>query len=63
MEDKYLKTEEVAELLNVNPETINNYRRRKANPIPFYKIAGGAVRFKWSEVEAWLEKQRSGECA
>ena len=57
MEERLLKIEEIADRLNVTTETINNYRRRRINPIPFFKL-GGAIRFRWSEVEEWLERQR-----
>jgi len=59
MEEKLLKTEEIAELLRVTPETVNNYRKLKENPIPFFKLAG-AVRFRRSAVERWLREREQG---
>ena len=43
---------EVAEYLRVNPQTI--YRKAKAGELPVVRI-GRAIRFRRSELEAWLK--------
>ena len=56
MSEELLTTAEVAKRLKVDQRTVWAYRTRKIDPLPCYKI--GALRFKWSEIEAWLERQK-----
>jgi excisionase family DNA binding protein len=49
--EPYIDKAEVARRLEVQVRTIDNWMRRKM--IPYYKI-GRAVKFKWSDVEAYL---------
>jgi excisionase family DNA binding protein len=56
-----LTGEQVARLLQVEPGTIYEFTRRRANgrnPIPFLR-AGKFLRFRWSEVERWLVENRN----
>ena len=55
---EFLTMEDVAKLLHVAPRTIYNWTVDRK--IPFYKI-GGAIRFKWSDLEGWVEKGKRGE--
>jgi excisionase family DNA binding protein len=49
-----LTKEDVAERLKVNPSTIYELTRRRTQVgLPYYKV-GKYIRFRWSEVEAWL---------
>lgn len=57
-EDSFLSLTKVATRLSVSTRTIRNWMRLK-KPIPFYRLAGRTVRFKWPEVEAWVTKERS----
>ncbi len=43
---------EVAQYLRVNPQTV--YRKAKAGELPALRI-GRAIRFRRSELEAWLK--------
>ncbi len=43
---------EVAQFLRVNPQTV--YRKAKAGELPAVRI-GRAIRFRRSELEAWLK--------
>lgn len=47
---------EVAEFLKVAEKTI--YRMAAEGKIPAYKV-GGSWRFKHTEIEVWLEKQKN----
>ena len=48
-------TKEVADFLGVSPRTVEAWVQ--ARKIPHYKF-GRPVRFRLSEVEEWLKKQR-----
>ncbi len=45
---------EVAQYLRVNPQTV--YRKAKAGELPALRI-GRAIRFRRSELEAWLKTE------
>ena len=55
--ERLLTTREVAEFLSLSPETI--LRRWRAGEIPGYRLASNVLRFRESELEAWLQAQRS----
>ena len=48
---------EVAEYLRVNPQTV--YRKAKAGEIPAVRI-GRAIRFRKTELDAWLKELSHG---
>lgn len=54
--DRLLTAAEVAELLGFSAATILDWA--EAGKLPHFKINGRALRFRESEVEAWLEQQR-----
>lgn len=56
-EEAFLTTEEVLEYLQVNLRTV--YRLIKAGKIPAVRV-GRQWRFRKSDIDAWLERQRSG---
>ena len=56
MSERLLTTREVAEFLGLSPETV--LRRYRAGELPGYRLASNVLRFRESEVEAWLEAQR-----
>jgi excisionase family DNA binding protein len=57
--DCLLTTREVAAFLGVSPETV--LRRWRAGELPGYRLASNVLRFRESELEAWLEEcSRSG---
>jgi excisionase family DNA binding protein len=55
--DRLLDAKEVAERLSVPVSWVREQTRLGA--IPHIRL-GRYVRFEWSEVEAWLERQRVG---
>ena len=55
MLDRLLTSEDVSEYLRVSPHTIEMWRRKKVGP-PWLKI-GRSIRYKFSEVHAWLERR------
>lgn len=60
MTEALLTAVEVAERLAVSPSQV--YAWQQEGHLPAYKLAdgrAGPVRFRWSEVEAWLEGRRA----
>jgi nitrogen PTS system EIIA component len=55
MEERLLTAREVAELLSFSSATVQDWAER--GEIPGYKLAG-RLRFRESEVLAWLEERR-----
>ncbi len=56
MGDRLLTTREVATFLVMSPETV--LRRWRTGELPGYRLASNVLRFRESEIEAWLETQR-----
>ena len=56
-ENSLLKTEELAELLNVSPKTIRRWRY--ACDLGGIKIGSRLVRYRWSDVVKWLQKREA----
>jgi len=53
-----LTMEQVAERLQLKPSTIYELtRRRSRHPLPALR-AGKFLRFRWSEIERWLDESR-----
>ena len=57
MTERLLTARELAELIGFAPATVLDWF--EAGRLPGFKI-GSSVRFRPSEVEAWLEAQRRG---
>jgi excisionase family DNA binding protein len=53
---RLLTTREVADLLALSPETV--LRRWRAGELPGYRLASNVLRFRESEIDAWLEGTR-----
>jgi excisionase family DNA binding protein len=53
-----LTARELAEYLRLSPATVLDWF--EAGRLPGFKLNGRAVRFRLSEVEAWLEENRRG---
>lgn len=53
-EDRLIDAAEVARRLGVAPSWVASAAR--ANRIPHHRL-GRYVRFKWTEIEAWLEEE------
>lgn len=56
MSERLLTTRQVADLLALSPEAV--LRRWRAGELPGYRLGTNVLRFRESEVEAWLEAQR-----
>jgi len=55
--DKYHTTAEVAAILNIKTSTLKKWRHiKKFNP-PYCKLGGG-VRYKGSDLSAWIESNK-----
>lgn len=53
--DRLLTVEELADYLAVPVATLYQWRYRKEGPTGFR--VGRHVRYRWSEVEAWIEQK------
>ena len=58
MTDRLLTARELGELLGFSSSTVQDWAER--GDVPAFKV-GGRLRFRVSEVEAWLETRRIGE--
>jgi predicted DNA-binding transcriptional regulator AlpA len=55
---RLLTTAELAAILQLSPSTLANWRSLGQGPP--YRKTGGAVRYRWADVEAWsLERVRN----
>jgi excisionase family DNA binding protein len=54
---RLLTTREVAELMGLSPETV--LRRYRAGEIPGYRLASNCLRFRETEIEAYLASVRT----
>jgi excisionase family DNA binding protein len=52
---RLLTTRHVAELLDVSPETVLRWTR--LGELPAIKLPGGAVRYRESELDGWIEER------
>jgi excisionase family DNA binding protein len=53
---KLLTTEDVAEMTGLSPETLAQWRWLKKE-IPFVRLGKKCVRYRQSDIDAWLEKR------
>ena len=56
MNDRLFTTREVAAFLGLSPETV--LRRYRAGELPGYRLGSNVLRFRESEIEAWLAGTR-----
>lgn len=56
MQDKLLSTKELSEYLGIAVSTIIEYRMNNSGPI--YVKLGHLVRYKKSDVDAWIESRK-----
>lgn len=57
-QEKLLTTKQVADLLGVHEHTIVEWRRHGLADLPYLKLGSRAIRYRWSDVAAWLEQNR-----
>jgi excisionase family DNA binding protein len=55
---EWLNLSQVAEILGVHPSTVRNWSNQGSFPV--HRTQGGHRRYRRSEVELWLQSQRSG---
>ena len=60
MTDRLLRAREVADLLGLSPATVLDWF--EDGRLPGFKLSSRAVRFRESEVMAWLEERRVTHC-
>jgi len=60
MEKQLLNQDEAAEFIDIKPQTLAAWRCKGMNDLPFVKV-GRAVRYRRSDLEAWME-QRTATC-
>ena len=56
MRERLLTTREVADMLGLSPEAV--LRRWRADELPGFRLSTKVLRFRESEVLAWLEDHR-----
>ena len=56
MQDKLLSTKELSEYLGIAVSTIIEYRMNNSGPV--YAKLGHLVRYKKSDVDAWIESRK-----
>lgn len=56
MKTQLATAEEVAEAFGYTPQGLAQMRYRGTGP-KFIKLGGRAVRYRWDDVEAWLDQQ------
>jgi predicted DNA-binding transcriptional regulator AlpA len=61
-EEELMTTKDVARVLKISPTTLATYRSRKVDGPKFIKLAG-AVRYRKSEVDAWIKRHEVEESA
>lgn len=59
-ENRLLTAIEAAEFLGVKPQTLAVWRCNQRYDLPFVKV-GNAVKYRMSDLEAWLESRTIGK--
>ena len=54
--NEIMKTQEVADYLNVKKQTLEVWRSKNINKIPYIKV-GASVRYRRTDVEKWIQRQ------
>lgn len=57
-ETRMLTSKQVAEQLNVTEWCLRNWRHLGTKGPKFLKIEGGSIRYRQTDVDAWLNKQQ-----
>lgn len=52
-----LTEKKAAEILGFSPRTLQGWRSEGGPGLPFVRISKGCVRYRRSDIEAWLENQ------
>ena len=57
MNQQYVSSKDLSDLLGLKPKTVTNWRRRKTGP-PFHRISPSCVRYSLPEVEHWMASRK-----
>lgn len=60
MADKYLKADEVAEILQVHAKTLNRWRLAGEGP-PWIRMGDKLIRYEERAVREWVDRQSGAE--
>ena len=56
-DDHLLTLTETAEVLQISPQTLYRWRSHGEGPVG-YRLLGGGVRYRRTDVDAWVQTQR-----
>lgn len=59
--DDLLTQDEAANELGVKPATLANWRCTRRTDIPFIRLGKRAIRYRWGDIQAYLDKCRVAE--
>ena len=54
--EEFMTTQELADYLKVKKQTLEVWRSKNINKIPYIKV-GASVRYRKSDVEKWIQRQ------
>lgn len=57
-DDAILTDEQLALMWKLSPSTLRHWRSANEGP-PYFKLGGRLVRYRWSEVQAWMDENRA----
>ena len=55
-----LRQEQVAEMLQLSPSTLEDWRWKRLGP-PFIRVSRGCIRYEEGDIKQWLETLRVRE--
>jgi predicted DNA-binding transcriptional regulator AlpA len=55
--ERLMSGQDVAVFLGMTEGSVRNWRQEKKGP-PYFRFGNGIIRYRRSEVEAWLDAQR-----
>jgi len=56
--EDHLSRVELAKVLHVSTKTLDRWRRTGEGP-RFITLPGGAIRYRWADVERWLQERKT----
>lgn len=59
-EKDFMSQRDLVEKTGIPGSTWEDWRYRNAGP-PFYRLGRRLIRYRWADVEAWLETRREGQ--
>ncbi|MBK6900184.1 MAG: helix-turn-helix domain-containing protein [bacterium] len=55
LSESLITTQEAASMLAIKPGTLATWRSEGRSPIPFVRIGGRVVRYRLSDIQAYIE--------